>query len=212
MAEDRSAYSVLRRFARQAAESAEERCDLCGERIPHDHRHLLNLSNREILCVCQGCSILFDRDAAGAGTRRLIPTRVLYLTDFEMTDSQWESLGIPVNMAFFTSSSAAGRIQAFYPGPAGPTESLLGLDTWKDLESRNRILRDMAPDTEALLVNRVGERREYFLAPIDECYKLVGIIRTSWRGLRGGKDVWREIDAFFAGLRARARPTGAPDA
>jgi hypothetical protein len=60
-----------------------------------------------------------------------------------------------------------------------------------------------------LLVNRVGHVRgaspaEYYLVPIDECYKLVGLIRRHWRGLSGGTEVWREIGAFFNGLKTRA--------
>ena len=57
----------------------------------------------------------------------------------------------------------------------------------------------MEPDVEALLINRVGPAREYFLAPIDECYRLVGLIRLHWRGLSGGTEVWKEIQGFFAG-------------
>jgi hypothetical protein len=40
--------------------------------------------------------------------------------------------------------------------------------------------------------------------PIDECYKLVGLIRGRWRGLSGGSEVWREIAAFFAALKNKA--------
>ena len=36
----------------------------------------------------------------------------------------------------------------------------------------------MQPDVEALLVNRVGGRRLYYLAPIDVCFELVGLMRT----------------------------------
>ena len=58
-------------------------------------------------------------------------------------------------------------------------------------------------------MNRVGHARgsspaEYYLVPIDECYKLVGLIRSHWRGLSGGTEVWREIGAFFAALKKRA--------
>ncbi len=70
-------------------------------------------------------------------------------------------------------------------------------------------LRALEPDVEALLVNRVRQRQEgptarYFVVPIDECYKLVGLIRKFWRGLSGGTVVWHEITAFFAQLEARA--------
>ena len=56
----------------------------------------------------------------------------------------------------------------------------------------------MEADVEALLVNRIGHVRgfaapEYYVLPIDECYKLVGLIRANWRGLSGGTEVWQEI-------------------
>jgi hypothetical protein len=66
----------------------------------------------------------------------------------------------------------------------------------------------MEPDTEALLVNRVKGEREYYIAPIDECYKLVGLIRSSWRGLSGGTEVWEEIGKFFAELKEKSNPVG----
>lgn len=68
----------------------------------------------------------------------------------------------------------------------------------------------MEADVEALLVNRVEysrgtEKAEYFIAPIDECYRLVGVIRAGWRGLSGGTEVWRDVHRFFDGLRRRAK-------
>jgi hypothetical protein len=86
---------------------------------------------------------------------------------------------------------------------------LLSLDTWVDIVERNPILADMKPDVTALLVNRVGYGRsaspaQYYLVPIDECYKLVGLIRTYWRGLSGGTEVWREIGAFFTELKRKS--------
>jgi hypothetical protein len=197
-------FSTLRQLARQATQSAEEQCDLCGEPIPPEHRHLLNVSSRELLCACRACALLFDRPEAGGGARKLIPTRYRYLPDFEMTDAQWESLRLPVNMAFFSYNTPAGRVVALYPSPMGPTESLLTLDTWEDLEKQNPILKGMEPDVEALLVNRVRDAREYFLVPIDECYKLVGLIRTYWKGFSGGREVWQQIELFFGGLKRHA--------
>ena len=63
---------------------------------------------------------------------------------------------------------------AYYPGPAGATESLLPLDAWEALVSQNPPLQKLQPDVEALLVNRAGKARNYFIAPIDKCYELVG--------------------------------------
>ena len=70
----------------------------------------------------------------------------------------------------------------------------------------NLILASMEPDVEALLVNRVGTKREYYLAPIDVCFELVGLIRVHWRGFSGGEIVWEEIDKFFSRLQTKAQP------
>ena len=211
-----STFSSLRRFAEEesekaakaAAEAAQEHCDLCGEPIPPEHRHLLEISTREMMCACRPCSILFDREAASEGRYRLVPDRRLFLEDFEMSDAQWDSLRIPVDMAFFFYSTPAGRVVAFYPSPMGPTESLLKLSAWEELERCNPVLGGMDRDVEALLVNRVRRARESFLVPMDECYSLVGLIRTRWRGLSGGREVWEEIERFFEELQERSKTVG----
>jgi hypothetical protein len=214
-----SAFSTLRRFAQESEKAAEaaaqeqaareqaaqENCELCGEPIPPEHKHLLEVSSREIRCVCQACSILFHSEAASEGRYRLIPDRHLFLEDFEMGDAQWDSLRIPVDMAFFFHSAPAERVVAFYPSPMGPTESLLKLDDWEELEAHNPMLKGMEQEVEALLVNRVRGAREHFLVPLDECYSLVGLIRMHWRGLSGGREVWEEIDQFFEGLKKRSK-------
>jgi len=210
-----SAFSALRRFAREpekvvqeapaAVEDAQERCELCSEPIPPEHRHLLEVSSREIMCSCRACSILFDSKAASEGKYRLIPDRRLFLEDFEMSDAQWESLRIPVDMAFFFHSAPAERVVAFYPSPMGPTESLLKLSAWEELERVNPVLKGMEQDVEALLVNRARGAREHFLVPMDKCYGLVGLIRMHWRGFSGGKEVWEEIEQFFGELRRRSK-------
>jgi hypothetical protein len=184
--------------------AAAERCDLCAAPIPSAHRHLLDLRNRELICACRACSLLFDREAAGAGKYRVVPERRLRLTDFELSDLEWERLRIPVDMAFLFHNSAAERVMAFYPGPMGPTESQLELDTWDEIEQANPVLATMEPDVEALLVNRARGARSQWLVPIDDCYALVGLIRTRWRGFSGGREVWQEIDRFFAALDAEA--------
>ncbi len=210
-----SAFSALRRFAqeespkREAVEAPteEEQCDLCGQTIPPDpeHRHLLEVATREILCVCRPCAILFDSKAASEGRYRIVSDRLLYLEDFEMADPEWESLRVPVDMAFFFYSTPAERVVAYYPSPMGPTESLLTLEAWEELEQSNPVLKGMERDVEALLVNRARGASDHLLVPLDECYKLVGLIRTRWRGFSGGREVWDEITRFFEDLRRRAR-------
>lgn len=195
----------LAQRSRAEQSEAQEHCELCGEPIPAEHRHVLDLSTRDLRCACRPCSLLFDRPGAGGGHYRIIPERRLRLTGFELADPLWEELRIPVEMAFFFHSSAAERVVAFYPGPMGATESLLEFSAWEAIESANTVLAGMEPDVEALLVNRARGARNSYLVPIDDCYGLVGLIRTRWRGLTGGKDVWEEIGRFFAALDRRSR-------
>jgi hypothetical protein len=186
------------------APDGEERCELCGEEVWPGHRHLLDLESRRLLCACRACSILFDSRAAGAGHYRLVPGEVRRVDDLELDDVTWNSLRIPVELAFFFHSSAAGRVVAFYPSPAGATESLLELGAWDDLVARNPLLAGLEPDVEALLVNRTASGPEHFLVPVDRCYALVGLIRLHWKGFGGGPDVWREVGEFFEELRRGA--------
>jgi hypothetical protein len=187
------------------ASETEEHCELCNAPIPSNHRHMLELSSRELMCSCRPCSLLFDREGAGAGRYKLVPERRLRLEDFEIGDLVWEGLRVPVDMAFFFHSSAAGRVLAYYPGPMGPTESQLELSSWRELELAYPILSEIEQDVEALLVNRIGGARRHWLVPLDECYALIGLIRTRWKGLSGGNEVWQEIDRFFTELDSRAR-------
>jgi hypothetical protein len=201
--------SKLRSVARRAAAVQEqeiERCELCGEPIPPEHRHLLDMESRELMCACRACKILFDSGAAGGGHYKLVPDRRLRFTDFALDDVSWEELRIPVDMAFFFHHSGEERVMAYYPSPAGPTESLLELDAWAEIEKANPALRELAADVEALLVNRARGARDYFLVPIEDCYALVGLIRTRWRGLTGGSEVWEEIERFFESLASRSKP------
>lgn len=210
-----SSIAALRRISKRR-EEAQERCELCGVGLPDDHEHLYNVEKRQLACSCAPCAVISDVRVKG-GHRR-VPRRYLALNDFEMSDAQWESLAIPVNMAFMTTSSD-GSLHCHYPSPAGATESLLTLEGWEELIEQNPILGDMESDVEALLVNRVGESHEasdeqqqqgheYFLVPIDACFELVGLIRVHWRGFSGGKQAWDRIGDFFEGLRMRAEPHG----
>lgn len=192
--------SVLRQLARRR--SSAERCELCSAELAEAHSHLLEQANRQILCACEACALLFC-DRADAHYLR-IPRRILLLRSFQMTDMQWEGLMIPINLAFFYFDSAAGKMKAMYPSPAGATESSLSLESWEEIRSQNGPLQTMEPDVEAFLVNRVGSNPEYFLVPIDECYRLVGLIRMNWKGLSGGTEVWKQIEHFFTGLRLRS--------
>jgi hypothetical protein len=182
------------------AGEAEERCDLCGTAIQPKHNHLLHLDERRILCVCTQCW------ASGAADPALRPTgsRRLWLEEFELSEELWARLAVPIGLAFFMRSSTVDGVVALYPSPAGATESELELDAWDELVEANPVLRSLESDIEALIVNRLSEPHEFAIAPIDECYGLVGAIKASWEGISGGPALEREVPRFFEELRDRA--------
>ena len=199
------AFATLRQFAR--SKRPLERCELCSAGLAQEHPHLVEIALRQIVCACDACATLFD-GMAGSKYRR-VSRRAQLLANFHMTDGQWEDLLIPINMAFFFRSSTEDRTVTLYPSPAGAVESLLPLDAWSEIVQENAVLSQLRPDIEALLVNRVGHAHElspaeYYIAPIDDCYRLVGLIRANWKGLSGGSEVWIEIGRFFSDLKSRA--------
>jgi hypothetical protein len=154
------------------------------------------------VCVCNPCALRFENVI---GRWKLIPRDPIALPQFKLTDAEWEMFALPINLAFFCQSTAANKVVAMYPSPAGATESLLSLGAWEALVAANPSLKRMQSDVEALLVNRLGDSREHYIAPIDLCFELVGIIRLHWRGFSGGPDVWKEIGGFFDKLNSIAR-------
>ena len=203
--------TALSRFVRPAAKQAPvEKCEMCSQELAPGHSHIVNLETRSLMCACRACYLLFLQPGAAQGKFKAVPDRYLRLQSAEFTPERWESLQVPVGMAFFFFNSALGRVTAFYPSPAGATESLLPLDAWRDMATVDPIIESMETDVEALLVRRGRDAGfECFLVPIDACYELTGIVRRRWRGFDGGEEARRDIDAFFDALREKSRPPGA---
>jgi hypothetical protein len=180
----------------------EEHCEVCSRGIPDDHRHLLNLEERQIVCVCDSCWAL------QSGEPRFIPVgnRTLWLEDFDLPEHIWGSFRIPIGLAFFMHSSVTDCVVAMYPSPAGATESELHFSTWNGLVELNPVLEGLEPDTEALIINRLADPPAYAIAPIDRSYMLVGLIKTSWQGISGGPGVAEAVESFFDELHAAAMP------
>ncbi len=204
--DDRAALiSRLRRItqgesATAAATEAEEICDICGSGIAPDHRHMLDVDERRILCSCEPCIAM----KAGMGAYRRVGSRVVWLEEFTLEEDLWARLQIPIGLAFFMYSSNAGGIVSLYPSPAGATESELDLTSWDELCEANPILKSLEPDAEALIVDRTTEKGRYAIAPIDECYRLVGMVKSNWEGISGGDAIERSVPGFFDELRERA--------
>jgi hypothetical protein len=183
----------------KAALSAAEACDFCRAPLAEVHQHLIEPATRKLECICEACAVLFGSD--GQTRYRRVPRRRRYLAGFQLSDLQWNSLMVPIGVAFLYYSSAAGKVVALYPSPGGAIESTLPLDSWNEIVKENPVLERLEPDVEGLLVYRVGTRRDHFLIPIDECFKLVGLIRTRWKGLSGGTALWEQVEEFLSRLK-----------
>jgi Family of unknown function (DUF5947) len=203
------AYDVLARIRanRGVQEPAGERCEMCSEAIADEHQHVVNVEGRQMMCVCRGCYLLFT-DIHAELRYRAVPDRYLVFEDFALDRRRWEALQIPVGLAFFFRNSALDRTVAFYPGPAGATESELDLAAWNDIRAADPRLEMLADDTEALLVRVPDDPTEppaCHLLPIDACYEFVGRLRMLWRGFDGGQDVRKYMDDFFRAVGDRSK-------
>ena len=218
----------LRRFAEPAparppaAEPAPavpvgERCELCGTACGPEgtvarlgHGHVADLEQRSIRCVCRPCWLLFTQRGAAGGRYHSVPERYVHVPAPELTPAQWDTLQIPVRIAFLfrNSDGTADEWVAFYPSPAGATQSLLALDSWADVVAANSVFGTAEPDVEAVLVQRgqagSGSGFEAFVVPITACYERVARVRMHWQGFDGGEAVHAQIADFFAVLRDRA--------
>ena len=174
---------------------------MCAEPIAAEHSHVVDLHSRALMCACRPCYLLFTDQAADLNYRA-VPERYLSFDDVALDGRPWDELQIPVGLAFLFHNSLQARTIAFYPGPAGATESELPLDAWDRIVEHSPELAAVRPDVEALLV-RPGS---CYLVPIDACYELVGRLRMLWRGFDGGTEAHQAIDAFFTYVEARSRP------
>ncbi|MGF7120366.1 DUF5947 family protein [Rhodococcus sp. BE178] len=205
------ALGVLRRIAVTRPDApVGERCEMCAAPIADEHSHVVNMAGRQLMCVCRPCYLLFTEPDA-ALKYRAVPDRYLSFPDFRLGPGEWDGLEIPVGLAFFFRNSEQDRTVAFYPGPAGATESDLPIAAWDSVVAANPALRTVVADVEALLI-RVPTTgpggAECHLLPIDACYELVGRLRRCWRGFDGGQDARRELDDFFARIERRSVAAG----
>jgi hypothetical protein len=179
------------------------RCGLCGIAIPGEHRHVLAVADQMVRCACRACGLLFEQDAAANGRYRLVPQRRIRL---EAGADVTGGMSVPVGLVFLV-PQPDGAVVTNYPSPLGVTRSVLDPADWPQLTARWPVLATMTPHVEAVLLNSARGARDCWLVPIDDCYRLVAVIRQHWKGLSGGRDVWPAVGEFFAGL---ARQHAAP--
>jgi hypothetical protein len=182
-----------------------EKCELCATEVPAEHGHIADLEQSTLSCACRACYLLFTRAEAGRGRYRAVPDRYLHDPARQLSVAEWDEFEIPVGLAFFLRSSQRGEVSAFYPSPAGATESTLNLQAWDRLTAAHPLLAATDADVEAILICRTDSGVEYFLVPIDACYELAGRMRLHWRGFDGGTEARQSIAEFLGQVRSRAR-------
>jgi hypothetical protein len=202
--------ATLRRITAERPQAAAgERCEMCSAPVAEEHQHVVDVHSRSLMCTCRPCYLLFT-DQQASLRYRAVPDRYLSFPGFTLSRSVWEDLQIPVGLAFLFKNTAQGRVVAFYPSPAGATESELSLDAWGRVLAGNPGLDTVVPDVEALLVRSTGRGDEEgftcHVVPIDACYELVGRMRMTWRGFDGGQEARAALEEFFAVVEARSTP------
>ncbi|MFI9808700.1 DUF5947 family protein [Streptomyces sp. NPDC052301] len=198
MSVDGALARVIRSTAGRAATAEAERCELCASHVAEEHPHLYDTGAAEVRCVCGPCSVLFADDGAGEGRYRLVPRRRLRLTPVDTA-----VLGVPVGLVFFV-PHADGTVTAQGPSPAGAMRWEVDAAAWQRLAGTVPQLAAMAPDVEALLVNTVRGLDEHWIVPVDDCYRMIALVRHEWQGLSGGGRVWPAVEQFFRELTERS--------
>ncbi len=176
----------------------EASCDLCGTSMPEDHRHLLQMDERRIVCVCEACWALRSGDPEFRPTG----SRFVWLEGFTVPSELWARFGIPIGLAFFL--RGAEGVAALYPSPVGATECELDLSAWDALVSLNPVLETLDAEGETLIANRLADPPQYAITPTDEAYRLVGLVKANWQGISGGAGVEQAVADFFDELKVKA--------
>jgi hypothetical protein len=175
----------LKRFV--APKPSADVCGLCAAALGATHAHLFDRTRQALECVCAPCALVLEPNPTGRWVR--VPHRAERLSESPIGGAAWDSLGLPIGLAFFVRSSAHRGVTAWYPGPAGAVRCQLSfVPPQLDLEE----------DIEALLVNRLDGGCTAYRLSLDECFALVGLIRTKWHGFTGGAGVKDAVTGFLA--------------
>lgn len=178
-----------------------ERCELCAQPLAERHEHLLDLKTRRLACACTGCALLFETGGRTRQAWKRLPRDARHLASLQLSGAEWASLGIPIELAFVSFNSACGEWVAAYPSPAGVVTAEIDAEAWAALATAHRELAALAPDIEALLIDRMSQPRGCYIVPLDYGYRLAGLVRQAWSGFSGGPGVKATVATFTAELR-----------
>jgi hypothetical protein len=211
MTSSRSPLGTLRRINSSRPEvPAGERCEMCSAPVADEHQHVVDVNTRSLMCTCRPCYLLFT-DTDAHLRYRAVPDRYVAFPGFRLGQGDWDDLQIPVGLAFLFKNTVQERVVAFYPSPAGATESELSMAAWDRVLEANPGLDTVLPDVEALLIRGTREEEGFscHVVPIDACYELVGRMRLTWRGFDGGQEARAALDEFFEMVDSRSVPSEA---
>jgi hypothetical protein len=195
-----SAVAALRAFARPRPRALGEACELCGAALGERHEHVVEPAARALRCACGPCAAL-GLGAKGRPAKRI--ERGVAALAGGLDDGAWAALGIPVGLAFVVHWSEGDEVVAFFPGAGGVAASPLDRAAWMALVERSPALARLRPDVEALLVARLPGRRQQWMASLDICHELLGLLRAG--EARGPAAAAAVIDRFLAGLTEERR-------
>ena len=184
-------------------------------RSPSSTRTWSTSTAAALMCTCRPCYLLFTAERRRAALpRRARPLPVLpgLRARRRASGTSWRS-----RSAWRSSSrnSVLGRTVAFYPGPAGATESELPLGAWERSWRPTRSCARCCPTSRRCSCGRpsaAGRRRSAYLVPIDACYELVGRLRQVWRGFDGGQEARARARRRSSPVWRPAQPAGADEA
>lgn len=154
-------------------------CDVCGDALPQEHVHLSIHGQRALRCACVACG-----SAAHTGGWQRVDTH-LWPVDLSIENTLWMSLGIPINLAFLLHRPGDADPVALFPSPAGLTETPLPMAGWQAVLSAGAERLQLGA-TQAILAWRLSSPHRYYVASLDVCYEIAGLLRVHWRGLAGG--------------------------
>jgi hypothetical protein len=168
-------------LARLRPSTAHERCTLCSAPIGAKHDHLDSPERREIACACDGCALIIP--SSEYARYRRVPRGVQRVGVVDVAG--WlDRLNVPVGIVAIVRDDRDGARLA-YPGPAGLVEATVDPAVWSALCSDVPAVAGLVPETEALVWSALTQ--EVLRTGIDVVFRLVGELRTHWRGIHGGE-------------------------